>query len=210
MCKRCGARPKQSIRGAALCDVCHGTCRICSGPAERMSNGAFRTICLGCRPQHEPAREVCSKCGNPRDGAHKSYCRACERIRDKERQEPEHRRRALKSRRRTLRRSYNMTLEEFDLLLASQGGGCAGCGAANTTLVIPAERSAKGARGGLHVDHDHSTGTVRGILCGSCNAALGRVRDDPATLRALAAYLENPPAGTNWSITPAGVKLNGA
>jgi hypothetical protein len=59
-------------------------------------------------------------------------------------------------------------------LLRSQGGLCAIC------RVAPA----------VHVDHDHATGTVRGMLCFPCNAAIGHLRDDPATVRRAAAYLE--------------------
>lgn len=42
----------------------------------------------------------------------------------------------------------------------------------------------------LRVDHDHETGAVRGVLCHSCNIALGMVEDSTARLRALAGYLE--------------------
>jgi len=42
----------------------------------------------------------------------------------------------------------------------------------------------------LHIDHDHQTGAIRGVLCGDCNNALGYIRDDPALLRALADYIE--------------------
>lgn len=42
----------------------------------------------------------------------------------------------------------------------------------------------------LHVDHDHKTGKVRGVLCFNCNGALGQVRDNPDLLRRLATYLE--------------------
>lgn len=84
-------------------------------------------------------------------------------------------------------RAYGITYDEYVDLLERQGGGCAGCGDP------PPEGSS------LHIDHDHSCcperkkscgECVRGLLCASCNNALGRVRDDPAVLRRLAAYIE--------------------
>lgn len=41
-----------------------------------------------------------------------------------------------------------------------------------------------------NIDHCHATGVVRGLLCSSCNAALGHMRDAPERLRAAAVYLE--------------------
>ena len=52
-----------------------------------------------------------------------------------------------------------VTDAEYDRLLAAQGGGCAICGNPPKTRR-------------LHVDHDHKTGRVRGLLCHRCNRAL--------------------------------------
>ncbi len=45
----------------------------------------------------------------------------------------------------------------------------------------------------LHIDHDHSSGKIRGLLCHNCNMALGLLRDDASLLRRAADYLDNPP-----------------
>jgi Recombination endonuclease VII len=73
-----------------------------------------------------------------------------------------------------------------------------------------------------HVDHDHKTGEVRGVLCPGCNSGMGQLRDDPNSLRRAADYLEGllirevPTAdgGTRLSFTlpdvdPATVRING-
>lgn len=76
-------------------------------------------------------------------------------------------------------RHYGLTTEQYDEMLAAQSGACAICGAT--------EAGAWGGR--LPVDHDHSTGRVRGLLCHNCNGALGQFGDDPDRLIAAAAYL---------------------
>ena len=81
-------------------------------------------------------------------------------------------------RRRTLKRRYGISLEQYDEMLAAQGGTCV-CG--RTPESCP--------HGVLHVDHDHKTNRVRGLLCPSCNRVLGLVQDRPDLLRALAEYL---------------------
>jgi len=80
-------------------------------------------------------------------------------------------------RRAKLKRKYNLTPEEYELLVARQDGACAIC-----------ERPLGGK--GLVVDHDHITEVVRGLLCGNCNRAMGYLRDNPALLRRAADYLE--------------------
>ncbi len=74
--------------------------------------------------------------------------------------------------------NYGMSVEQFDALLAAQDNRCAICG----TTEWPGK--------GPHVDHDHGSGAVRGILCGNCNNGLGMFGEDPARLRAAAEYLE--------------------
>src|SRR5262249_20157987 len=78
--------------------------------------------------------------------------------------------------RRHLRSKYGLTWEDYQKLLARQGGRCAICG----------EESDK-----LCVDHCHETGAVRGLLCPLCNSATGFFRDDPERTRAATRYLED-------------------
>lgn len=80
-------------------------------------------------------------------------------------------------RKRTLRDTYELTLEDYDRMLESQHGRCAICRQA------PAEKL-------LSIDHDHSSGKVRGLLCSACNFAIGTFNDDPKRIKRAARYLE--------------------
>ena len=80
-----------------------------------------------------------------------------------------------------LLREYGMTKAEVDERVEAQGGLCAIC----------VERPA------VHVDHDHATGQVRGVLCVPCNAALGQFLDRTDLLARAARYLET----TTWQKT---------
>lgn len=81
-----------------------------------------------------------------------------------------------------LRKSYGMTLAQYDARHAEQGGACAICGD-----VYPARKH--GATKRLCVDHDHTTGQVRDLLCAWCNSAIGLFRDDPDRVSCAAIYL---------------------
>ena len=72
-----------------------------------------------------------------------------------------------------LRARYGIGQADVDRMLAAQGGLCAGCGRLKPE----------------HVDHDHKTGKVRGLLCFNCNQALGNVRDDLLVIYGLGSYL---------------------
>jgi hypothetical protein len=84
---------------------------------------------------------------------------------------------ALTKRRANLKLWYGVTPEWFDATLAAQRG-CAVC---------KTEDASK--RGGWNVDHDHSSGKTRGVLCGHCNRAIGSLKDSPEVCVSAAEYL---------------------
>ncbi|MEU9109534.1 endonuclease VII domain-containing protein [Streptomyces xanthophaeus] len=89
--------------------------------------------------------------------------------------------RAAEGRAGHLKRSHGMTEAQRDEMIAAQGGLCLIC------LKAPA----------VHVDHCHATGKVRGVLCFNCNSAIGKLGEDPDTLRRAISYLE----GHAWKPT---------
>lgn len=100
-------------------------------------------------------------------------CKTCHRTRQQA--NPEH---FLNQRKSHLKRKYGITLDEYDCMLESQGGVCGIC----ATTVEGKE---------LCVDHDHETLEVRGLLCTTCNKAIGQLGDTVEDLRKALAYLEN-------------------
>lgn len=79
--------------------------------------------------------------------------------------------------RNNLRRLYGITPEQHKALFAEQHGLCAIC-----SSDIHGKRRA-------HLDHDHCTGRIRGLLCGKCNRALGYFDDDARRLESAITYL---------------------
>lgn len=167
--------------------------------------------------------KVCSKCGEMKPlsefhagagrGGVRADCKVCFRARRnaKYRDDPEFRREAKErvarwrvendeyyrarqaeyqksdAYRRSLRQThlktkYGITLQDYDEMLERQDGGCAICGRPPRADIS------------LHVDHDHGTGLVRGLLCFPCNNALGLMGDDPARLARAIDYLTTAPS----------------
>lgn len=77
-----------------------------------------------------------------------------------------------------LKRKYNMSLEQYGVMLKAQRGRCAICGNK------PKTRS-------LHVDHDHNTGIIRGLLCYRCNYGFGFFRYTRSIYNGLISYVTN-------------------
>lgn len=104
-------------------------------------------------------------------------------------------RRRLRSMQRRLQSdmqyTYNVTAEQYQKIADAQGGVCAICKRPNVTT-----RTKR-----LFVDHNHSTGRLRALLCHSCNAGLGYFKEDPALFARAIAYLkafDGEPAHEAW------------
>src|ERR1700748_548440 len=81
-----------------------------------------------------------------------------------------------------MRRNYGLTLAEYNKVLVFQDNRCAIC-----------KRDRKEFKNRFAIDHCHTTGLLRGLLCWGCNKALGVFRDSLARLKEAAMYLEKPP-----------------
>ena len=89
-----------------------------------------------------------------------------------------------------LKKRFGITLDQRNQMLAEQGNKCA-----NKRCLVnhPGYYNSTGRFGkpkDWHVDHDHSTGQIRGIVCANCNMALGMAQDDVERLRGLIEYLQ--------------------
>lgn len=103
-----------------------------------------------------------------------------------------HRRRSKRA--YQLARYYGLSEEDLARLYDAQGRKCGGCG------------KGIGLTGkDVHVDHCHSTGRVRGLLCQGCNIALGAAKDSHETLHNLAHYLAAAERIT-WTVEKGGPK----
>jgi hypothetical protein len=81
-----------------------------------------------------------------------------------------------------LQREYGITQDQLNALIEFQDNKCGIC-----------MKDIGATRATLNVDHDHRTGMVRGVLCSSCNTALGRLGDNVEGVRRALYYLENQP-----------------
>lgn len=84
--------------------------------------------------------------------------------------------RRANTRRAWMKYRYGIVPEEYDAILQSQGGVCAICKRVNSL-------------GRLHIDHCHTTGRVRGLLCHNCNKAIGHLKESIDNALSLIAYL---------------------
>jgi len=108
-------------------------------------------------------------------GRRHSACKEC----DKKRVKARHQANPERTKNNDLKRLYGITLNEYNQMLTEQNNQCAVC---HTT-------DPGGKHGKFMVDHCHTTGKVRGLLCKRCNIALGEVGDNISTLQKMIEYL---------------------
>ena len=126
--------------------------------------------CSRCKEQLPPSSF--GKHSRTWDGL-QAYCKPCKTEAQREyARKPD----KINTKDRDLQRLYGITLADFHEMVAKQGGTCK----INTCT-----------NNATHVDHNHDTGEVRGILCTNCNSGLGMAKDNPVHLRAMAQYLED-------------------
>jgi hypothetical protein len=114
---------------------------------------------------------------NTKDGL-ASQCRDCNAARSKKHYRATKADNVARFAREHRARKYGLTDETFAAMVAAQKNRCAICVAD------------LGLGKGRVIDHCHTTGRIRGLLCAKCNSALGLAGDDPERLRAMAAYVE--------------------
>lgn len=119
--------------------------------------------------------KLCTKCRTSKpltdfytlkNGKQSWWCKNCSRDQANSR--------SLEYYRKNPYRKYGKTKQDFDEMAKAQDYKCALC-----------RREKK-----LVMDHSHSSGKVRGLLCDGCNVALGMFLDDPELLRRAASYVE--------------------
>ena len=127
-------------------------------------NGRTCTTCGVFKPASEYKLERDSRASG--GIAMRSKCRPCNEFR---------------SYKAHIKRNYGISYEEYEAIRSKQGGKCAICGNESNNNSRTYDR--------LFVDHCHETGKVRGLLCSSCNHALGLMKDDTKLLKLAIDYL---------------------
>lgn len=140
-----------------------------------------------CRDGHRPDCKMCNRAAqmarrdaDPEPGrarAREWQRRNRERYRENQQAYAESGRKRVANRKSHLKRTYGISVEAYDEMLAAQGGVCAICGRRPRDDIS------------LHVDHCHITGRLRGLLCFRCNNGVGDFGHDPTLLMAALGYL---------------------
>lgn len=168
-----------------VCPTCGKECKKTRRSAKYCSRACVRHPSLPHSYPSSPVELKCQQCERilPTDdfaydrrltyrGCRQQRCRACCKKYRQENAEA-----ARKVARRAKLRKYGLTTTKFEAMLARQRNACAIC----RKILKPGQH---------HIDHDHDSQLVRGILCFNCNAGLGHFRDNQQLLKKAVRYLE--------------------
>ena len=123
-------------------------------------------------------KNICRKCDNKRiDASRKARGKDREKYKIAYSNDPERFKKYY--RKASLLNKYGLTTEDYNKMLDQQNGVCKICKQVCITNEV------------LSVDHCHTTGKIRGLLCMKCNSALGYFKDNIETLKSAIKYLEN-------------------
>jgi hypothetical protein len=185
-CTRCGkmkpldefVRNSQATDGRRPeCKECHRDKRGFERRYRRRSEGPVNglLLCLECNTVQPLDQFYCRVTKATGQQSYSSYCQTCrcKRGRKQYHENPTKFKAAVRD------GKYGLKPGEYEIMLAQQGGCCAICGYVPQIGQRP-----------LSVDHDHTSGSVRGLLCGLCNTGLGNFRDESQFLRRAISYLE--------------------
>jgi hypothetical protein len=136
-----------------------------------------RPECKACNLAAKAARNAANPQAN-RDRVKRWQRENPEKYRAKQQQYIDSGQKKAWDRKSYLKRKYGITLEQYEAMLEAQGGVCKICGKPR-----PDDRT-------LHVDHDHETGEIRGLLCFRCNNALGDFEEQYELFQKAADYLD--------------------
>ena len=80
-------------------------------------------------------------------------------------------------------KKYGLSPEEYDKIFITQNGKCAICNKEETII------TKYGYKARMHVDHNHSTGKIRELLCSACNHAIGLFKENVEVMKSAIEYL---------------------
>src|ERR1035437_957753 len=156
-------------------EACCKECEVKKNRARWEKNKAREIVaipesktCPDCKK--ERSRSDFSK-SNGNTDARQVYCKECKAVRH-------------------IKLKYNLSPEQFNAMLKTQGGACAIC---RTTT--------PGGRGTWHVDHIHGTDVIRGLLHSQCNTGLGFFKDNVGFINTAIEYLSGPTTGISYKKT---------
>ncbi len=173
VCAKCGATDDQ-VEFIKERPQRRPVCRSCDNRQQREDRYRRR----GSRRRVGEVEEyTCSNCGATATrivvpGPQKMTCDECLRAASNARSR-------AKWREGYLRRTYGISIERYEEMVAKQRGCCAICGTSDPG----------GRHGDFVVDHDHHTGAVRSLLCSNCNAGIGLLGEDITVMTSAISYL---------------------